>query len=268
VRITGSVSNELPFLPYRDNLIEYGDLEGLNFDLKAVETTLSKNYELYLNSMGANVGSLNKRCFNCEFRNPDFNFLTTAGTTPITNLDPSDTEIVKNWFAVFGGGNTFSITPTAYTTNGYYGTGSRYYLNLNVSNLVSEIQLYNLNYNNYSNSIAKYSNQIVSLSGIFLNNLTNFPEISFTASDNTGILAETPSIVLEPGYNLVNIQMQIPDLSEESADVSNPLIFNTNLKKTDGTCDTNIYYLKSEISDSASPLIIDHNLENLLINSL
>lgn len=266
--ITGSVYNKLPFLPYRDNLIEYGDLEGLNFDLKAVETTLSKNYEIYLNSVGKNVGSLNKRCFNCELRNPDFNFLTTSGTTPITNLDPSNTEVVKNWFAVFGGGNTFSITPTAYTTNGNFGTGSRYYLNLNVSNLVSEIQLYNLNYNNLSNSRAKYSNQTVSLSGIILNKLANFPQISFTASDNSGVIAETTNIVLQPGYNLLNIQMQIPDLSGSVADVSDPLIFNTNLKKTDGTCDTDIYYLKSEISDSASPLIIDHNLENLLINSL
>lgn len=268
MRTTGSVINELPFLPYRDNLIEYGDLEGLNFDLKAVETTLSKNYEIYLNSVGQNIGSLNQRSFNCEFRNPDFNFLAPSGTTPITNFDPSGTEIVKNWFAVFGAGNTFSITPTAYSNNGNYGTGSRYYLHCNVSNLVSEIQFYNLNYNNYSNSNAKYSNQIVSLSGIFLNNLTNFPEISFSAIDNSGILAETPNIILQPGYNLINIQMKIPDLSQESVNISNPLIFNTNIKKTDGTCDADIYYLKSEISDSASTLIIDHNLENLLINNM
>lgn len=268
MKITGSVSNQLPFLPYRDNLIEYGDLEGLDFDLKAVETTLSKNYEIYLQSVGKNVGSLNQRGFNCEFRNPDFNFLTMAGLTPVTDLDPSDSEIVKNWFAVFGGGNTFSITPTAYMTNGHLGTGSRYYLNVNISNLVSELQLYNLNYSVNSNSRAKYSSQTVSLSGIFLNNLNNFPEISFTASDDSGIIGETPNIVLQPGYNLVNIQMEIPDLSETPADTANQLVFNTNFKKTDGSCDTNIYYLKSEISDSASPLIIDHNLENLLINSL
>jgi len=234
--------------------------------------TISKDYEGFFNDIYKASASLVQRGMPYILRNPDYNILSANGTTSVTPSEGSDYEVVSNWYLINGGGsNSYSVTPTAYTEVPFSPTGSNYYLNFNVDALTNLLYLYNLNYSTSGNfnSLGKFSGQKVTFSTIIRNNATTSPQISFSADVGGIEEKETPGIFLQPeSYNLIAETMELPTLMDTTLAGQNTQ-FRFNIKDLNGgTADFDVYYIKAEMSNLATPLNIDHTLEQLIVDNL
>lgn len=223
------------------------------------------------------VDSLQNRAFSTELRNPDFNLLGTNGYTPITQADGSGANFSQQWNVFTGGGaNAYTITPTPYTMVGYSPSGSNNFVNLAVSALDQALYLYNINYSTTSqfNNVGTYSGKPVTFSTIIENNNDNNATLGFSAfiNDVMGLTSneiEFPSLILRPGINVAPMSGKIPDLRGKTLGANPYIEFRFNVKALNNApLDCNILYLKAELSNYASPLELNHILEQLICDNL
>lgn len=282
---TGSIVRDLTASPYNTSLfdINSGNDDILNkiiTDLNDNGFRINKDYEGFLTDIFNLSDSLKDRQFAHTTRNPDFNLLGTNGYTPITETDGNDVEFSDKWNVFSGAGNAYEITPKAYPSVGFSPSGSNNFINFITTVKNSELYFYNKNYSTTGqfNSVGQYSGKKITFSTIIKNNNNNNATFNFSAfiNDVTGVvsnLIESSSITLRPGYNLGAMTIQIPEL-RGLAYGANPFIqLRFNLKNLNGdlidpSLDCDIFYLKSEISDNASFLYVDHILEQLICNNL
>ncbi len=260
---TGRITSFINSVPFQTSIIDKSS-SSANSD------QISYLYESFFNSLAENTQTLANKSFTNTLRNPDFSFLSANGTNPVTEASGSPFEVVSNWFANSGGGNTYTITPTSAATIPFFGTGSNYHLNVNFSNLASTFYMSNLNYSSTSqfNSIAKYSGKTVTFSGIAISNNANQSELNFSANaENIAEYSSAP-FYLQEGINLIAVDLNIPDLSGTAANPADKMEFRMNVRGLDGTMGGDFFYLKSEIANQPTPLQINHTLEQLLITNL
>lgn len=233
---------------------------------------VGREYQKFFNSLRVNTASLVNRSFPSELVNPDFGILSANGTNPVTEADGTNFELVSNWFIETGVGNTYTMTPTAFTQIPFRGTGSNYFLNINVSDLNDFLYLYNLNYSltDQFNSLSKYNAQRVTFSTVIKNNsMTVRPKIRFSANiDGYGDVQGAGIYLNADSYDLISTSIQLPDLRDQLIAGEN-VQFRFNLEDLNGgTTDFDIYYLKAELSNFATPLTVNHVFEEFMCNNL
>lgn len=233
----------------------------------------SIDYQRLFSSLHSNSNSLINRAQEYILRNPDFNLLSANGYNPVTQASPNLTEIVSKWFVSNGAGNTFSLTPTAYTATQRSASGSVNYLNVVVTTLASTLSLLNQNYSTTGQFRAdSLSGQLISLSAIIRNNNLSqlkAPLCSFSA--NTPGFGVTPGegIFLQTGLNFLTTNIQMPDFGDTNLGANPYTQFQFNIDNAySENLDFDIFYLKSEVSDLSTPLIVNHILETITCNAL
>ena len=263
--ISGKLYKNLSNIPYFVNVI---DFNKDNFSNK-----ISYQYEGFLSDIKNSTSSLVDRSFDSILRNPDFNILSANGTAPVTPAQGSDYEVISNWFLVNGGGNSYTITPTAYTTIPPFGTGSKYYLNLNIPSLSSGLYLYNLNYSltdKFYNS-SQLSDQDVTFSSIIHNKTDTAQKVRFSAFINgLGTTINGGGIFLQPqAINLISNTIRMPQTRGQPVGSGNYTQFRLNFENNyASTLNADVYYLKAEMSNVSTPLQINHTLEQIICSNL
>lgn len=244
----------------------------INAEVLNEDGKMSIDYQRFFQNHHLFTEAVKNRAFDCFTLNPDFNLLSSNGTAPVTEGDPNDTEFVKKWFLYNGGGsNAFTLTPTAYSSTEQGITSSLYYINMQITDLDSPLYFYNINYSttNQFNGAGVYSGEAVTLSAAIYNNNDNTVKCRFSMvlSDDTEILS--PAHFLAPGLNVFYSTLIMPDFSTTDLG-ANPFVqprlmfediysLNTNL---------NIYYVKGELSNYATPLQINHIVQLLICNTI
>ncbi len=266
MRVNGDIVKQITNVPYNSPVISQNTSNLGNNSSQDDSNQLSFNHEGFQQSLFNSCVSLNNRQFDGLFLNPNFNLLSSNGTTPVTPAQGTNYEVVKKWFLTNGGGlNNYVITPMTYPMVGFSSTGSLYYLNLLINAQDSPLSLYNLNYNSAFDSIGQLSGQYVSFSTIIANNNNNSPALSFsTFISNYGNIPGG-QIYLQPNtINLINTTTQIPDLTGTAYGSSPYAQMQLNIDDIDGGANFDIAYLKSELSDTASPLTVNPFIQQLI----
>lgn len=275
--INGKIVNQISNVPYQSNVLTFREKtvpDDSNGDARKLSNKLTFAFEGFLNSVYRSASSLLNRSFPCILLNPDFNILSANGLSPVTPAQGSDYEVISNWFLINGGGaNDYTITPTLYTQIQYAGTGSRYYLNVQVPTLDSPLYLYNLNYSltNQFNSVGAYNRKKITFSAIIRNNSTEDQKVRFSMYINpTGETVQGRGIFLQPGMiNEIATTIDVPDLNNVDISTDAYAQFQFNIEDIYGQpMDMDIFYLKAELSNYATPLEVNHILENLLCTNL
>ncbi len=264
--VKGRITATQGIIPYFANLTraDSDDPEAIN--------KVGREFEKFFNNLKNNTQSLINRSFPCELINPDFGILSANGTNPVTEADGTNFELVANWYIETGVGNAYTMTPTAYTNIPLSGTGSNYYLNLNIPTLNDYLYLYNLNYSltNEFNSLSKYNGQTITFSSVIKNNdATVRPKIRFSAYIDGYGDVQGSGVYLEPdAYNLMSTSLKIPDLRDQVI-AGEQVQFRFNIEDLNGgTADFDIYYLKAELSNYATPLTVNHVFEQFMVTNL
>lgn len=241
------------------------------------EGTLSTEWEHFHNDIFNNTSSLSNRGLNVPIpllRNPDFNILSANNYDPVTPLEGSDYEVVGNWFLVNGGGtNDYTITPTAWNSTDNSPTGSLNYINVDITTQDSPLYFYNVNYSTDSpqqfNGAAKYNGQIVTMSMVYRNNTDNEIQCQFTTDTPGYGLTHSAQFTLKNTRNFIAARLLFPNFDGTSLTPPYLTQFRFNISNIFETAaNFDIIYLKTEISNVATPLQIDHTLEQLICNAL
>jgi len=233
---------------------------------------ISIDYQRFFQNHHLFTEAVKNRAFDCFTLNPDFNILSSNGTAPVTEGDPNDTEFVKKWFLYNGGGsNAFTLTPTAYTSTEQGITSSLYYINMQITALDSPLYIYNVNYSttNQFNGAGVYSGEAVTFSAVVRNNGTNTPKCRFSMMLSDGTEVPGPGHFLEPGINSFYTTLIMPDFSATDMG-ANPFAQPRFIFEDIYSSNTNldIYYVKGELSNYATPLQINHIVQLLICNTI
>jgi len=233
----------------------------------------SIDYQRLFSSLHANSNSLINRAQEYILRNPDFNVLSSNMYAPVTQASTDLTEIFSKWFVSNGTGNTFTLTPTAYTGTQRSASGSINYLNVQVPVLATPLSLLNQNFSTTGQFRSdSLSGQLISLSAIIRNNNTGqlkSPACSFSANTPGIGMTNGGGIYLQKAFNFINTDIQMPDFGDTDLG-SNPYTqFQFNIDNAySESLDFDIFYLKAELSDLSTPLVVNHILETITCNTL
>jgi hypothetical protein len=275
--ISGRIVNQISNVPTKSDVLTFkqkkypDDSQG---DARKLTNKLTFSFEGFFNSIYRSAYSLLNRSFPCILLNPDFNILSANGTAPITPAQGTNYEVVSNWFLMNGGGsNNYTITPTAYSNVQYAGTGSRYFLNINVPTLDSPLYLYNLNYSltDQFNSVGAYNRKKVTFSAIMKNNSSESQKARFNLYINsTGQTVQGGGIFLQPNMmNEIVTTIEVPDLNNMPITPGSYIQPQFSIEDIYGSpLDIDLYYLKAEFSNYATPLEVNHVLEQLTCTNL
>jgi hypothetical protein len=274
--INGKIVNQISRVPYNSSVLTFHaktNPDSSNGDARELNNQLSFPYEGFLNGLQRSASSLLNRSFPSVTLNPDFNLLSANGLNPVTPAQGSNFEALKNWFVVNGGGgNNYTMTPTAYTQLQYAGTGSRYYLNMQIPSLDSPLYLYNLNYSltDQFNNVGAYNRKKLTFSTIIKNNSSVTSKLRFSAFINpTSETVNGGAMFVKPGFNELATTISIPELKDIPIGSGAYAQLRFNIEDTyDQPLDMDLYYLKAELSNFATPLEVNHVLENLVCNNL
>jgi hypothetical protein len=275
--IYGDIVTSIPNIPFNSRVINFYQNTTPDMsmgDARKLNNGLSFPYEGFFNTIKQKAESINNRAFDCILRNPDFNILSANGAAPVTPAQGTDYEMVSNWFvANTDGANNYVITPTAYPTIPPFGTGSNYFLNVSIPTLNSPFYFYNKNYSTTGQFISssQTSGQNVTFSAVIKNNTLEQQKVRFSAYLNgESQLIQGQGIFLQPdSYNLIATSLAIPDMKDDVSDMNAFTQFQFSFENDYGTpMDMDIYYLKTEISDLATPLQLNHVLEQLICSNL
>lgn len=244
----------------------------INADVINEDGKISTEYQRFFQNNHLYTNSLKNRSFPCTTLNPDFNILSANGTTPVSEGSPNDTEFVKKWFLWSDGGlNDFLLTPTAYSATEQGITGSLYYINMQITTLDEPLYIYNVNYSTTGqfNGAGLYSGEQLAISAAVYNNNPNTPKVRFSVMLSDGTEIESPGLFMQPGMNNVYSVLQMPDFSAVNMGLvpyaqirlkfEDIYVSNTNL---------DIYYVKCELSNYATPLQINHIEQILICNAI
>ncbi len=233
---------------------------------------VSIDYQRFFDDLYTNAASVQNRAFQCQTRNPDFNILSANAYNPVTQASPQDTEIVAKWFVHNGGGaNAFTFTPVAFGATEVSVTGSNNYLTVNVTSINQALYLWNQNYSTTGqfNGGNFYSNKTLMFSSIIDNTGNDRTQIRYSAMLGNYQEVKSGIIVLQPGINLIATSIQIPDLSGINLGPNPYMQPRLNIEAISSVSSTfDLYYVKAEVSNLASPLLVDHLLEILACNLL
>jgi hypothetical protein len=233
----------------------------------------SIDYERFFNSTQTNISTLINNAQPYLTINPDFNVLSANNYNPVTDLSPDFTEIVSKWFVDNGLGNTFALTPVAYTNSQRPISGSNNYINVAISNLTTPITLQNQNFSTTGQFRGDtYTGQILTFSTVINNNnvsQAHAPQLRFQAFiTNVGTIRGN-SFYLKPNLNYISTRLKIPQFNTANLGASPYTQFQLAIEQANNeTLNFDIYYLKSELSDSATPLVVNHILETLICQNL
>lgn len=242
-------------------------------DVQNQQGVASIDYERFFSTLHENSNSLINRAQEYILRNPDFNVLSANAYNPVTEASPNLTEILNKWFVENGTGNTFTLTPVAYTATQRSASGSVNYLNVVVDTLATTISLLNQNFSTTGQFRADaLSGQLISLSAIIRNNNAAqavAPQLSFSANTPGFGVTNGYGWYLQTGFNFINTSIQMPDFEDVNLG-SNPYTqFQLNIEDAFGeSLDFDIFYLKAEISNLSTPLVVNHILETFTCNTL
>lgn len=260
-------------LPYNSQMALAGN------DDETKNGTVSYDYQTYFSGLQQNLSQIVSRGTPGIFLNSDFNLLSANGTTPVTPAQGTNYEVVKQWFLMTGGGgNDYTITPTPQSTVNYYGTGSNNYLDVAISDLDTPLYLYNKNYSTTGqfNAVSLYSGSPLNFSFSIDNQGDSDEHIQFSAFLNGATFPDGSNEIfgeelpLKPGFNIAGKEIQIPELTGTAYDPSNYIQLRCYFKTHNSTGGAHlvINYLKSELSDTASLLDVNHILDSLLCNTI
>lgn len=194
--------------------------------------------------------------------NPDFNF-STGGVTPVTQGDAYGTPVVDMWDAEYAGTPTFTFTPTVYDPSNPNPTASKYYINMQPSDLGTFLRLAQTQ----GGTVQKYSNQPIYFSTAIFNNGTNSPKVRpsvIISLNGAGDTAEYfgGEFNLTPGTNKITTLITTPSIEDLTVTTANFVQFCFYITDIDGiSADFDVQYLKYELASNATTLYVDHALE-------
>jgi hypothetical protein len=233
----------------------------------------SIDYERFFNATQSNISVLINNAQPYLTVNPDFNVLSANGYNAVTNSSANLTAIVSNWMIDNGTGNVFNIMPVAYTDSQRPISGSNNYINAQVTTLNTPITLINQNYSTTGQFRGDtYTGQTLTFSTVINNNnvsQSHAPELQFQAYlSNIGTIAGN-TFYLQPNLNYIRTTLQIPQFNTQDFG-SNPYTqFQVAINAANNeNLNFDIYYFKTELSDSATPLVVNHILEQLVCQNL
>jgi hypothetical protein len=194
--------------------------------------------------------------------NPDFNFLSGAGTTPTTQANGDNFEFIQQWFVVGASAATYTITPTAYANNALQRTGSLYYVHHVVTTYDGNPFYF---YQRQTNTVRKYQARALTYTLIAENNTDEVIGVYFDIVSYYDPSSKTKSgamIYLQPGMNELTSTIETQSLDGITVGATNYTEFRLNFSDLpSGTANINIYGIKCEFGKIGTPLNIDHYLE-------
>lgn len=244
------------------------------------ETTniLSAAYVSYFRKIEEVVKNLNSQGSPGFLLNPDFNILSANGTAPVTPAQGSNYEVLKQWYIVNGGGgNAYTLTPTAISSIPIAGSSSNYLLNVNATAINTALYLYNLNYSltGAFNSIEGFNSSPANFSFVIDNKTSDTQFIQFSAFYSGGTFPDgsneifTEELALKPGPQLTYSGLQFPDLTGLSYSPSDFIQFRMYFPRLEGALlDLDIYYVKAEAQSGVSLLQVNPVLQQFICNNL
>lgn len=262
-----SLLKSLSSLPIQSNVISIAQNSSGKF-----QTRISAHYQQFLKKILSSSNSLVNRGNSGQLLNPNFNILSANGIAPVTPLEGSDYEVIKQWFVVNGGGiNDYTLTPTPYSSIQTDGDQSNNYLNIQITDQDSPLYLYNLNYSQAGqfNSVANINQKPLAFSWSMMNNADSLASMQFSLAFSTGDEIKTPMVFIPPGYystSLILPPVDLNGISYSSADFVQPRVYFSQVQGN--PVDLSVSYLKAELSDLASPLIVNPVLESYLCANL
>ena len=196
--------------------------------------------------------------------NPDFNWSRTKGNTPTT----SDGSFVDGW-SVKGGGMTYAVTPTGYTsTAGGSQTGSERYVRV----VISTINANNfILYQTFPKKMSKYQGQKVTFSAKVSNaNAAPVKCKFYIGFDMTGdgsdeYSASSKAIYVQNGDSTISATVECPKVSVDNQ--TNVVTMSLVLFDLQSAVNLNIYSIKSEMSNNATDLRVDHSIEKYKLDN-
>lgn len=234
------------------------------------ELFVSEGYQRWFNQVRVNLNDIINRGDDGLLLNPDFNWCRVNGTTPTTQADGDDYQFIEQW-AVFGAtNNTYTITPTAYTQNETNPSGSKYFPNFNISSLMDDFYIYNINYSPDFNLAQKFENNVVALSMQITNKTPNKISMRFGAKIE-GITDEImgEGLTIASGIGKYFTTIKIPSLRGLGASPNAYAQFRLHIERL-GSTSTNfdLNYIKAEIASLATNINVNHIAQKLLIDGL
>ena len=256
-RDTTSISPTNGALPYQYELVDSSNGK------------LASQFEIFMTRVNENANQLMAVPSSALTLNPDFNFTRTKGTTPTTQADGDDAEFVEQWNVVGAtGGNTYTITPTAYTLPAENLTGSKFFVNVNISAMPNApIYFYNVNYSSDFDTAILYQRRQIALSMQINNNLSTQPLVRFRAvTDISNQTTTGRALYIKPGLTNVGDTLDLPELDAASGDFTQLQLVIEDLGGP--SADIDLKYIKAEIGSNSYNLGVNHTLEKLKIDNL
>lgn len=194
--------------------------------------------------------------------NSDFNFLSTAGTTPTTQADGDNFEFIKQWDVVGATAANYTIAPTAYPNNSSIKTGSKYFLHLAVTSFNGDPFYF---YQRQLNTVRKYQNRPMTYSIYINNNQSETVAVRcsiYSYFDTGDQLQEGGALYLKPGMNDLTSTINTISIKDKTIGANDYTEFRLNfIDLNSGTADLDIYWVKCEFGKTATPLNVDHYAE-------
>lgn len=201
--------------------------------------------------------------------NSDFNFNRSI-TTPITQASGDGANFSEKWQIQGASVATYSLTLTDYDKNSSNQTGSLKYVNWDTTAYTSgEYYLYQ----RFSGDdfLRLYQGRDLTLS-IFANNKgTNHPKMQFEVyfyHDTTNVSKKSQTFLMVPGENIYFVTVRSDYMDSTIVVGASPYVdFRTRMLDIDGGADIDLFYIKGELANYATPLWIDHPLEQTRIDN-
>jgi len=271
------IKRQVSYIPTNDSIINPQDTTNLGNAIARIlpnknqdNFIISPTYERFFNSIRVQLNDIVSRGFPTLTLNPDFNW-ARDGITPVTQADGDNVAFNEQWYVNGAAGNTYTITPTAYPNNSTNTpTGSKYFINVAISDLVNTLTLYNVNYNSDFNSAQQIQNQKIVFSSYIKNNTNDAIALQFGVQLEDLTTFSSKIVNLLPGFNFVAMPpIDIPDYSALSlpgnAFAQLQLKF---IPNSVTSANVDISYIKAEISSLATNLTVNHIEQKVLIDGL
>lgn len=188
--------------------------------------------------------------------NPNFATLGPGGLTPITQADGDNAQFSQNWYVVGASAATYTITPTQYPNNSTVQSSSQYYVNNQVSAYSGSGLYY---YQRQLNTVRQFQQNFITFTLSANNNQSQVIKLRFNIKSNYGSssnLIQGSALYLQPGVNLITTTLQTPSLNGITVTSGNYTEFQLSFEDLpDSTCNFDLYYLKAEFGEIATPLI-------------
>lgn len=204
-----------------------------------------------------------------QLLNSDFNFNRSIAN-PVTQADGSGAFFSEKW-QVFGAANAaYTLTKANFTGNESDQTGSTTYVNVNVSAWNGGEFFFYQRFDG-EQFLRRFQNRNIFMSTKLVNNGSETIVVKFVVNsfyDPEQDNFEKGVIHLAPGENYSSTHIVTQSVSPNSVGASPLVQFKFEfVDLPGGTADFDLIYIKGEIADSPTPLLIDHFLEETRIDN-